>query len=518
MKIFILLQMSVRYGALDTTYIYDDDSDDYEFEEELYQHARTVEDSQKVHEKTWWDVALESFLVIYLLITAANNGMIMGYSAVLLPQLKAVNGSLQIDDEMGSWMASINSASIPIGALFSGILMNYFGRKGALLIYVGTVTVGWVFILIAESHTLVLIGRFFGGIATSLGMVPGQVYIAEISHSSKRGSYSSISFIGLSFGILLIYCLGSVLQWRIVAGLSIIIPVVSALMLLYLPESPVWYIRNGNLDKARNACFWFRRNIREALEEVDELVKRVANENREREENPRSTLAMFLSPQVLKPLIIMNVLIMFQSLSGVYLFVFYAVEIISEIGNIEMNHFLVGVITAAVRVAFTIVATISLAFIGRRPIAITSALGAGISAMSLGTILYFSPNPNSYLLAGTLLSYISSSTVGLLILPGMMLGEIFPAKVRALSGSISFSMFSVFTFIITKMYPILKQTFKFYGMFWFFGTISFLAAVYVYIALPETKGKTLNDIEDYFLGNNFLWVTRKTSGTNQEQT
>ena len=509
--------MSVKYGALENTFNRDDETDDYYFGEELYQHARTTEDSKTVPERTWWDTLLESFLVTYLLITAANNGMIMGYSAVLLPQLRAVNGSLHIDDDMGSWIASINSASIPIGALLSGILMNYFGRKGALLIYVAAVAVGWVFIVFAESHTFVLIGRVFGGVATSLGMVPGQVYIAEISHQSKRGAYSSVSFVGLSFGILIIYILGSVLQWRVVAGLSTIIPIISALMLLYLPESPVWYIRKGNIEKARKACFWFRRNVREAQEEVDELMRRVNNEKRESEINPQSTLSILCSKQIIKSFVIMNILIMFQSLSGVYLFVFYAVEIISEIGAVDMNHFLVGVITAAVRLVFTIIATISLAFVGRRPIALTSAIGTGISAFTLGTILYIWTTPNSYLLSTILLCYISANTIGLLILPGMMLGEIFPAKVRATCGSISFSMFSLFTFIITKLYPILKQTLKFYGIFWFFGVISFLASIYIYIALPETKGKTLNDIEDYFTNDNWLWVTRGNNSRTSQQ-
>ncbi|KAF5307087.1 hypothetical protein FQR65_LT07146 [Abscondita terminalis] len=142
--------MSVRYGAVETAYIPNDD-DEYIFEEHFCENIRKSE--AKIQEKSWWDVVLESFLITYLLITAANNGMIMGYSAVLLPQLKAVNGSLHIDDEMGSWIASINSASIPVGALLSGIFMNYCGRKGALLIYAGMVALGWIFILSANNHT-----------------------------------------------------------------------------------------------------------------------------------------------------------------------------------------------------------------------------------------------------------------------------------------------------------------------------------------------------------------------------
>ncbi|KAF5278404.1 hypothetical protein FQA39_LY05893 [Lamprigera yunnana] len=485
-----------------------DDEEDYIFGEDSYQNVDKIEEVPIIQEKTWWDVALESFLIIYLLITAANNGMIMGYSAVLLPQLQATNGTLHIDDEMGSWIASINSASIPVGALLSGIFMNWVGRKGALLIYVAMVALGWFFIVFAQNHMVVLIGRFIGGVATSLGMVPGQVYIAEISHHSKRGSYGSISFIGLSFGILVIYILGSILPWRLVAGLSIVIPVVSAAMLLYLPESPVWYIRKEKIDKARKACLWFRRNYNEAHAEMNELINRINSEKLEKEKTTQTIFSILCSRQVLKPFIIMNIFIIFQSLSGVYLFVFYAVDIISEIGDTGMNHFLLGVITAAIRLLFTIIATVLFAFIGRRPMAISSALGTSLSAFVLGTMLYLCKSPNKYILASTLLSYISANTTGLFILPGMMLGEIYPAKVRALSGSISFSLFSLCTFVAAKMYPLLKQTFKFYGLFWSFSLMSLLAAIYLYAALPETKGKTLHDIEDYFLQDNLLWITR----------
>ncbi|KAK4875506.1 hypothetical protein RN001_011928 [Aquatica leii] len=500
--------MSVRYGAVETAYIPNND-DEYIFEEHFRENSEKIEPT--FHERTWWDVVVESFLIVYLLITAANNGMIMGYSAVLLPQLKAVNGSLHIDDEMGSWIASINSASIPVGALLSGIFMNYCGRKGALLIYAAMVALGWVFILSAHNCTVVLIGRFIGGIATSLGMVPGQVYIAEIAHQKKRGSYGSISFIGLSFGILLVYILGSVLQWRIVAGLSIILPIVSAVMLLYLPESPVWYIRKGKIDKAMKACLWFRRNYDEAEEEIDELINRVNREKIEREISTQSTLSILCSRQVIKPFIIMNTFIMFQSLSGVYLFVFYAVEIIDKIGDIGFNNFFVSVVTAAVRLLFTIIATILFAFVGRRPMALISLIGTFVAAFVLGTTLYFAENPNSYVLATCLLCYISANTIGLLILPGMMLGEIFPAKVRALSGSISFSMFSLFNFVFAKMYPLLIQYLRFYGLFWFFGASAFLGTIYIYVALPETKGKTLHEIEDYFMANNLFWITRNKS-------
>lgn len=114
--------------------------------------------------------------------------------------------------------ASMHSAATPLGSLLSGILMDCYGRKMAVQLSSLPLIVGWVFIAFAPNHALLLAGRLIAGISVGLIAAPGQVLIGEISEPNLRGIFTSIPFGSYSFGILLVYALGSWLHWRIVAG------------------------------------------------------------------------------------------------------------------------------------------------------------------------------------------------------------------------------------------------------------------------------------------------------------
>lgn len=246
----------------------------------------------------------------------------------------------------------------------------------------------------------------------------------------------------------------------------------------------------------------------QAKQEIQQLITRTENEKLQKDRNSESVWKSFFSPQVLKPFIIVNIFSFLQNLSGVYLFVFYAVEIISHMGGENINEFFAAVLTAVVRFIFTVIASILLAFVGRRSIGLGSALGTGISALCLSMFLYSDCKSNSYFAAICLLFYVAANTVGLLVLPGVMVGEMFPVRVRGLAGSLTFTLFNIGIFGTAKIFPLLKRILGIHGFFLLFGTSSLILGLFIYCAVPETKGKTLNEIEDYFLQDNVMWITR----------
>nr|CAI5829236.1 unnamed protein product [Callosobruchus analis] len=192
------------------------------------------------------------------MLSSASCGMPVGYSAILLPQLKISNDSMQINDEMGSWIASLHSAATPVGSLLSGIFMDRFGRKVAMQISSTPLIVGWLIIGLAQNHILLLVGRLVAGISAGLAAAAGQVFIGEISEPHLRGIFSSGPFASYSFGILLVYALGFLLHWREVAGLSAIPPVTALAIYFFLPESPVWLVRRGRIEEAKASMLWLR--------------------------------------------------------------------------------------------------------------------------------------------------------------------------------------------------------------------------------------------------------------------
>lgn len=197
-----------------------------------------------------------------------------------------------------------------------------------------------------------------------------------------------------------------------------------------------------------------------------------------------------------------------QVASGTYIVVFYAVDLISGIGDSLINTFLAAVLTSGVRFIFTIIASILLAIIGRRTLALASGIGTAVSALALGSYLYNSNSEASYIPAALVLLYVATNTLGLMILPGVMLGELYPSRVRGLAGGLTFMIFNIAVFGTTKMFPLIRHGLDVHGIFWLFGGCSLIACVFLYLMLPETKGRTLGQIEDYFLEKNVLWITR----------
>lgn len=441
-----------------------------------------------------------------VMLTSASCGMPVGYSAILLPQLKSANGTMQIDDEMGSWIASLHSAATPFGSLLSGVLMDRIGRKFVLQLASVPLILGWILITLSENHAVLLLGRVIAGLSAGLSAAAGQVLIGESTEPRLRGMLSSGPFASYSFGILLVYALGSLLSWRYVAGLSTILPLLAIFAFTFLPESPVFLIRHNKQEEALKSLSWLRGGrITQAKNEIEHLLQRAKSEGQIHKE---SIFSIFTKPNVMKPLLIINIFNILQILSGTYLVVFYAVDILSNINGKLINQFLAASLTACVRFIFTIIASLLLALIGRRKIALMSGIGSTISALCLGIILQQDCEQSHYLTALFTLTYVAANTLGFFVLPGVMLSELFPAKVRGHAGGITFMLFNFALFGIAKIFPFIKNSIGIHGVFLIFGLSSLLASLFLYLVLPETKGKSLSYIEDYFQQNNFVWAKR----------
>ncbi|XP_046410559.1 facilitated trehalose transporter Tret1-2 homolog isoform X1 [Neodiprion fabricii] len=456
-----------------------------------------------------------------VLLLAAGCGMPIGYSAILLPKLAQTNGSLQVDEDLGSWIASVHSLAAPFGSLLSGPLMDAIGRRGALQISAIPLAVGWIVMGLAQTITCIIAGRIMSGFAVGLVVVPGQVLLGEIADPGLRGILVGAPFATYSFGILLVYALGASFAWRTVAFCGMILPGLALVALCLSPESPVWLVRRRKTEAARKALSWFRgADVMQVKTEMAQLESR-AREDIARisstatlRQQASSALSNILSPGVIKPLAIINVFNFLQTLSGTYVFVFYAVEFIREMEGDGVDHYLVAVITAAVRFVFCLVSCVLLLTTGRRVLGIISALGTAVTSLVLaGYLLARKGQPTTdadmYVVGTCIIAYVSANTVGLLTLPGLMVGELLPQHARGIGGGCTFFLFNLTLFGVTKVFPGVKGAIGMTGIFTVFGASALLEAVFVYVALPEAKGRTLQEIEDYFQEGNVLWVTRK---------
>lgn len=236
------------------------------------------------------------------------------------------------------------------------------------------------------------------------------------------------------------------------------------------------------------------------------MIERFENEA---QNEKKLTSATFFQPEVMKPLIIINIFNILQVLSGTYLIVFYAVDILKNIqGTENLDHFVTAILTACVRFIFSIAGSFLLTLIGRRTLALTSGLGTALSTLFLAMLLYQNCKVPEYAPAALVLIYVATNTMGFMILPGVMLSELFPAKVRGVAGGFTFMIFNFTLFGVAKLFPLVRNSVGVSGVFWIFAAVGIIASFFLYLTLPETTGQTLSEIEDYFQKPGFLWIGR----------
>lgn len=242
---------------------------------------------------------------------------------------------------------------------------------------------------------------------------------------------------------------------------------------------------------------------------------------REREDQKQSIWQALKKRTVMKPMFIINVYNILQSLSGTYMIIFYAVDIIKAVGVESFDNITVAIYTAIIRCVFTIVGCFMLHYMNRRTIITISSIGSGIASLALAGFLISNVDSEDgslkvWVTGACLFVFISSNTVGIMMLSGVMVGELLPAKTRGLCGGYIFTFFNLCLFGFTKVFPLIKESIQIQGMFLIFGISSLIITIFMFLILPETKNKTFIEIENYFNEDNLLWVTRKKGNHNDQ--
>ncbi|XP_037716546.1 facilitated trehalose transporter Tret1-2 homolog [Drosophila subpulchrella] len=446
-----------------------------------------------------------------VLLLSAGCGMPIGYSAILLPQLTDTNTTeIPIDVETGSWIASVHSLATPFGSLLSGPLADYLGRRRTLIISVIPLLFGWSTMAIARSVKVVIFARFLCGFATGILGGPGQVYIAETAEPNLRSVLIGAPYVAYSSGILLVYYLGSFMYWRSVAWCANVLPMLAMVSISCIPETPAWLLRNGHEKRALQALTFLRGSEINAQKEVNDMKQRLAKERVTTRTN-ENIFQLCCQRVAKKPLVIVIVFSLLQMFSGTFIVIFYAVDMISEFGA-EFDSKQAAIWTAAVRFVCCMVFCVILIFVRRRRIMIVSGMGSGLFCIVLSAYQYArhdQPKMPYDVLVGAvcLLGYIIFNTA-LMVMPGIMIGELFPARIRGRTAGGVFASMNVALFIFAKKFPALQAMLKMRGVFLVFGVSSFLLTAFMCMFQPETKGRSLDHIEDYFNGNNWLWFRR----------
>ncbi|PSN30507.1 Facilitated trehalose transporter Tret1 [Blattella germanica] len=423
------------------------------------------------------------------------------------------------------------SIASPVGAFLSGLLMDRWGRRTTLILCTIPFMVSWLLLTFATKHVIILIARAMAGFASGLTIGPTQVLVGEISEPRIRGILTGTNFMSHSIGILLVYIMGAVMDWSIVSAISTVFPFLSLVAFVMLPESPVWLVRHNRVEEAEKALRWLRGGGMglQARKELDQLISRFREEKEEMirkrnsehgKESSNRCCGTISKPQVFKPFIIVSVFYLVQVISGTYLVIFYAVEVITQAGGREglgIDRFFAAVLTAADRLFFTFIMCFLLLRVGRRPLALVSGFLQAFASIALATFLYLKNGIKitdyefplcKYCIIVCMLLYVATNTCGYFSMPGIAMGELLPAKVRGSIGGYILACTYIGFFVTTKIFPWLCSVLAMHGVFAVFGIVGLVGTFFMYLFLPESSGKSLAEIENYFCQPNVLWVGR----------
>jgi sugar porter (SP) family MFS transporter len=434
-------------------------------------------------------------------LTIMTSGMHYGWPSPSLPILeKMVNSSLFINHDEGSWMAVMPLIGALVGALIAATIVDILGRKRAIYITCFPFFAAWIMIAFAKSLPILYIARFIAGISDGWAFTAVPMYIGEIADPNIRGLLGSGLSSAWIFGILLINIIGSYLSITTTALISSIVPIVALLTFIWMPESPYYLVMKGNHDEAKKNLQTLR-----GKEDVDNELDRVSLAVKAQTQNTGKFLDLFVTKSNRKAVYIIMTLRGAQQLSGTTAITFYTQLIFNEAGD-DISSELATIIYFSVQFLLTIFCSSIVDKAGRRPLLITSLLGSAVALFCEGSYFFVKTRTNvdtssfSCIPVISLIGFVIFFSSGMQSIPILMLGELFPANVKAFALCLADMYFCVMATIVSKFFQIVKDSCGIDVPFYVFTASCLLGLVFIVLFVPETKGKSLEEIQLYLGG------------------
>lgn len=380
-----------------------------------------------------------------------------------------------------------------IGAAFSGRLADRFGRRSVLIQVACLFILGALGTAFATGSVWLSIGRVIVGIAIGIASYTAPLYISEISPAGIRGKLVSLNQLMITIGILVSYLadygLAASRGWRWMFGLAAIPALILLIGLAFVPESPRWYVKALMRERAREVLS----KIRKPFEVDPELAEIEASFTQQ-----QGSWRELLSPALRPALVIGIGLAIFQQFTGINTVIYYAPTIFQLAGL--RSHSAAILATAGVgvvNVLLTIVALELLDRVGRRPLLLFGLVGMILSLALLGIgFLTHNPAPAlAWLSVICVMAYVACFAISLGPIFWLMIAEIYPLKIRSLAMSLAAAANWGSNLLVALTFLSLLRALGGPQTFWLYALVGVAAWIFVLRLVPETKGKTLEQIE-----------------------
>lgn len=483
--------------------------------------------------------------VAVVALVAALGGLLFGYdTAVINGAIGFLTTYFDLNPVLKGWAVSSALVGCIVGACFAGVLSDWMGRKKVLLISAVLFTLSAIGSAIPESLTAFAVARMLGGFAVGAASMLSPLYIAEIAPAHIRGRLVSLNQLTIVFGMLVVFFVNALVAWKgdridtaLVAPETATVEVALAaaqdasgtvpservperdgtvpdtsnswnvqygwrwmfgsetlpcilflVCLLFVPESPRWLVKQGRAGEALRVLTRVNGATRAAAE-IEDITETLKHEG--------ESFADLFRPDMRKALAVGCILAVLQQITGINVILYYGAEVFRSAGIASTTAIYQTVIVGTVNVLFTLVAIWIVDRVGRKPLLMLASAGMGTSLFLVGCLYRPGASEGPWVLI-CVLAYVASFALAMGPVVWVVLSEIFPTRIRGTAMSVAVVLLWTANFLVTQFYPSLMDTLR-GNAYHIFGVMCVIALLFVAFFIPETKGKSLEQIETEWL-------------------
>lgn len=440
----------------------------------------------------------EHFVRVAVVI-ASLGGMLFGYdTGVISGALLFIKKAFNLGSTMQELVVSAVLIGAVIGAIVGGVLANRYGRRKMIILAGIIFTISAIGTALAPTVGTLIAGRIVVGIAIGIASFTSPMYMSEISPKRIRGSLVSINQLAVTIGIvvayLVDYALSGMQGWRYMFGIAAVPSTILVIAMWFMPPSPRWLVSHDLVDQARSVLKRIR-GTGDITSEMGEIQDSLTKQ--------KGGVADLFHPTLRMALIVGVGLAIFQQITGINTVIYYAPTIFEFAGFKTAGFSILATAgVGIVNVGFTVLAIRLMDRVGRRPLLLIGIAGqiVGLAILGLAFQLHQLSAFIGYIAIISLAIYVGSFAIGLGPVFWLMISEIYPLKVRGAAMSIATFANWGLNLVVALTFLTLVGVLGRPGAFWLYGVIGIAAWIFIFRLVPETRGQSLEDIEEHWRG------------------
>lgn len=447
--------------------------------------------------------------VSFVSIVAALGGFLFGYdTAVISGAIGSLRTYFELDATEMGWAAASGLLGCILGASGAGVGSDRYGRKKMLVLSAIFFAASAIWTALPANFTQFALARMIGGIGVGIASMVSPMYIAEVAPANIRGRLVSYNQFGIVVGILIVYFVNYFIAglggpdwnvesgWRWMFGSETLPAMVFLALLIVIPESPRWLLRVGREEEARRVLARVR-NDGEIASEIEEIRQTLSAGT--------GSMKELLQPVWFRAVLLGAGLAILQQVTGINVFMYYAPEIFKQLGSELDAALLQTIVIGSVNLLFTILALYTIDRVGRKTLMIAGSSGMCLALVGLGWAAASTSIDTGVLIFIVL--YIASFAASMGPVVWVILSELYPTHLRGRAMAVATFCIWAANFMVSQTFPMINENawlIEVFGGGFPFWLYAFFCLVTIYVTfryVPETKGKTLEQIEH-------MWKTK----------